>query len=72
VSVDSEIVHKCNETEKLPAEELLMKPLAIPLGCQKTPAKWLVMAGHPKDGDISRWLTPAKYTRKGYAAVVSG
>jgi len=44
---------------KLPAGELLMKPLAIPLGCQpksfwpgtrKTPAKWLVMVGHPKDG----------------------
>jgi hypothetical protein len=44
---------------KLPAEELLMKPLAIPLGCQpksfwpgtrKTPAKWLVMAGNPNDG----------------------
>jgi hypothetical protein len=35
---------------ELLAEELLMKPLAIPLGCQKTPAKWLVMAGHPKDG----------------------
>jgi hypothetical protein len=30
------------------AEELLMELLAIPLGCQRTTAKWLVMAGHPK------------------------
>jgi len=39
-------------------EKLLMKPLAIPLGCQpgsswpgtrKTTAKWLVMSGHPTD-----------------------
>jgi len=26
--------------------KLLMDPLAIPLGCQRTTAKWLVMAGH--------------------------
>jgi UDP-N-acetylmuramoyl-L-alanyl-D-glutamate--2,6-diaminopimelate ligase len=48
-------------------EKLLMKPLAIPPGSQtalhshsaKSPAEEL-LAGHPKDGDISRWLTPAK------------
>jgi hypothetical protein len=34
---------------RLSAEELLMEPLAIRLGCQKAPAKSLVMAGHPKD-----------------------
>ena len=33
---------------RLSAEELLMELLAIPLGCQRTTAKWLVMAGHPK------------------------
>jgi leucyl/phenylalanyl-tRNA---protein transferase len=30
-------------------EKLLMKPLAIPLGCPKTTAKRLVMSGHPTD-----------------------
>ena len=48
-------------------EKLLMKPLAIPPGGQtalhshsaKSPAEEL-LAGHPKDGGISRWLTPAK------------
>ena len=30
-----------------------MKPLAIPLGCQKATAKWLVMAVHPKDGGLA-------------------
>jgi UDP-N-acetylmuramoyl-L-alanyl-D-glutamate--2,6-diaminopimelate ligase len=48
-------------------EKLLMKPLAIRLSEQtalhshsaKSPAEEL-LAGHPKDGDISRWLTPAK------------
>ena len=34
---------------RLSTEELLMELLAIPLGCQRTTAKWLVMAGHPKD-----------------------
>jgi hypothetical protein len=33
----------------LSAEELLMEPLAIPLGSQTTATKRLVMAGHPKD-----------------------
>jgi hypothetical protein len=33
---------------RLSTEELLMELLAIPLGCQRTTAKWLVMAGHPK------------------------
>jgi hypothetical protein len=33
---------------RLSTEELLMELLAIPLGCQGTTAKWLVMAGHPK------------------------
>jgi hypothetical protein len=28
-------------------EKLLMELLAIPLDCQKTTAKWLVMFGHP-------------------------
>ena len=35
---------------RVDAEELLMKPLAIPLACQNTTAKRLVMAGHPEDG----------------------
>jgi pilus assembly protein FimV len=53
----------------------LMKRLAIPLINHKTVAKWLVIAiplgrqtalhSHsaksPKDGDISRWLTPAEW-----------
>ena len=30
-------------------ENLLMEPLAIPLGRQKATAKWLVMSGHPYD-----------------------
>src|SRR5450756_824891 len=46
------------------AEELLMEPLAIPLGSQTTATKRLVMAGHPKDN--------SQYTRKGYALVVRG
>jgi hypothetical protein len=60
----------------------LMELLAIPLGYQKTAAKWLDIseqtalhshsAKSPKYGDISRWLTLAKYTRKGYAVVVRG
>ena len=37
----------------------------------KSPAEAL-LAGYPKDGDISRWLTSSKYTRKGYAVVVKG
>ena len=51
--------------------ELLVKQLAIPLGNQKTVAKWLVIscqkalhshsAKSPKDGDISRWLTATKW-----------
>jgi hypothetical protein len=40
-----------------------MELLAIPLGFQKTAAKWLV---------ISWQKTPAKYTRKGYAVIVRG
>ncbi len=48
-------------------EKFLMKPLAIPPGSQtalhshsaKSPAEELLV-GHPKDGDISRWLTPTK------------
>lgn len=32
------------------AEELVMKPLDIPLDCQNTTAKRLVMAGHPEQG----------------------
>ena len=36
--------------EEIPANEnILMEPLAIPLGCQKTTAKCLVMSGHPED-----------------------
>ena len=64
--------------------KLLMKQLAIRLGEQTTLTKSSVIAirpGHqkamhshsaksPKNGDISRWLTIAKYTRKGYAVVV--
>jgi hypothetical protein len=38
-----------SHSTRLSAEELLIKPLAIPLGRQKATAKWLVMAGHPKD-----------------------
>jgi len=34
------------------AEKHLMKPLAIPLGGQKTTAKRLVMAGHPNEAGI--------------------
>jgi hypothetical protein len=37
-----------SHSTRLSAEELLMELLAIPLGCQRTTAKWLVMAGHPK------------------------
>src|SRR5450759_5515528 len=46
---DSQVIGYSHPT-KQPAEELLMKPLAIPLACQNTTAKRLVMAGHPKDG----------------------
>ena len=42
--------------------------IAIRLGYQK--AKHSHSAKSPKNGDISRWLTIAKYTRKGYAVVV--
>ena len=35
---------------RVDAEEHLMKPLAIPLACQNTTAKRLVMAGHPEHG----------------------
>jgi len=35
---------------RVDAEELLIKPLAIPLACQNTTAKRLVMAGHPEQG----------------------
>lgn len=34
------------------AEELLKKPPAIPLGCQNTTDKRLVMAGHPDEAGI--------------------
>lgn len=38
---------------RVDAEELLMKPLAIPLACHNTTAKSLVMAGHPEqDSEI--------------------
>src|SRR5450830_1859761 len=37
-----------SHSTRLSAEELLMELLAIPLGCQRTTAKWLVMAGHSK------------------------
>ena len=46
----------------------LIKQLAIRLGYQK--ALHSHSAKSPKDGDISRWLTIAKYTRKGYAALL--
>lgn len=39
-----------DKTTGQPARKLLMEPLAIPLDCQKTTAKCLVMAGHPKNG----------------------
>jgi ribosomal-protein-alanine N-acetyltransferase len=39
---------------RVDAEELLMKPLAIPLACQNTTAKRLVMAGHPEQGSEIR------------------
>jgi hypothetical protein len=49
----------------------LVKLLAIPLSCQKTATKWLVIgcqkalhshsAKSPKYGDISRWLMTAKW-----------
>jgi ribosomal-protein-alanine N-acetyltransferase len=35
---------------RVDAEELLMKPLAVPLASQNTTAKRLVMAGHPEQG----------------------
>ena len=35
---------------RVDAEELLIKPLAIPLASQNTTAKRLVMAGHPEQG----------------------
>jgi hypothetical protein len=38
-----------SHSTRLSAEKFLIKLLAIPLGFQKTTAKWLVMAGHPKD-----------------------
>jgi len=41
------------------SEELLMEPLAIRLGCQKAPAKSLVMAGHP--GQYAMRLTGAVF-----------
>src|ERR1039457_641309 len=51
-------------------------------GTRKTVAKWLVIgcqralhshsAKSPKDGDISRWLTTTKCTRRRYAVVVRG
>jgi tetraacyldisaccharide 4'-kinase len=43
-TVDAAVV---NGGETGASEELLMEPLAIRLGCQKVPAKSLVMAGHP-------------------------
>lgn len=63
------------------SEELLMEPLAIRLGCQKAPAKSLVMAGHPYDLVVAniltnplRMLAPllAKATRSGGQIVLSG
>jgi hypothetical protein len=60
----------------LSAEELLMELLAIPLGCQpknfwpgtrKTTAKWLVMAGHPKDDN-----QVAGYKRANNARQIAG
>jgi leucyl/phenylalanyl-tRNA--protein transferase len=33
-------------------EKLLMKPLAIPIGCPKTTANRLVMSGHPTDWQL--------------------
>jgi hypothetical protein len=47
---------------RLSAEELLMELLAIPLGCQRTTAKWLVMAGHPKDDCQVAGYDPDKTT----------
>ena len=35
------------------AEELLMEPLAIPLGSQITTTKRLVMAGHPNEFSVN-------------------
>ena len=52
------------------ASSRLMKQLAIRLGYQK--ALHSHSAKSPKDGDVSRWLTIAKYIRKGYAVVVMG
>ncbi len=63
------------------AEELLMEPLAIRPGCQKAPAKSLVMAGHPYDLVVANILTNplrllapllAKATRSGGQIVLSG
>jgi ribosomal protein L11 methyltransferase len=63
------------------SEELLMEPLAIRLGCQKAPAKSLVMAGHPYDLVVANILTNplrilapllAKATRSGGQIVLSG
>jgi len=63
------------------AEKLLMEPLAIRLGEQTTPAKSLVMAGHPYDLVVAniltnplRMLAPllADATRQGGQIVLSG
>ena len=63
------------------SEELLMEPLAIRLGEQATPAKSLVMAGHPYDLVVAniltnplRMLAPvlANATRQGGQIVLSG
>jgi len=63
------------------SEELLMEPLAIRLGCQKAPAKSLVMAGHPYDLVVANILTNplrilgpllAEATRSGGQIVLSG
>ena len=63
------------------SEELLMEPLAIRLGCQKAPAKSLVMAGYPYDLVVANILTNplrilapllAKATRSGGQIVLSG
>jgi len=52
---------------RLSAEELLMELLAIPLGCQRTTAKWLVMAGHPKDDCQVASMTLSK----GYGSILA-
>ena len=51
-----------SHSTRLSAEELLIKPLAIPLGRQKATAKWLVMAGHPKDDSQVAGYSRAKDT----------